>query len=209
MKFTTALLLLSSLVSTVVAPGNKVRSHVVRQRQGPPEHANGRGRCDEKTSYFEISYTIQYPTRYNFVNEEEPFQNPGDQALFDDDVYAEDQKTVIGRIYGYCILTDAPNFSAFPSDENSGSTYCQTPLSLDAKVNGRRVKGTFTTAGVILNPVGLPNQPAAEGVSAITGGTGDFKYAQGTVELKQLDQEWISEKAFIRIMDVGEAGTSW
>lgn len=210
MKLTT-LLLLFHLVSTVVAPGSKFRqSHVRHERtRGPPNHSQGHVRWDS-CEEFEISYLIKYPTRLNPVDPSRPLETPGDQALFDDDIYALDKTTVIGRIYGFCILTEAPILNdspTAPSDEQPGSSYCQTPVSFDTEVNGRDVKGTITTAGVIFFPVGLPYQPAAQGTSAITGGYGDLKYAQGTVEVKQLDERWIREDAMIRLSDCG--GRSW
>jgi hypothetical protein len=207
MKFAHAVpLLILSLATTVVAPtGNKFRSQHVHEQQGPPDHARGRGPLadyDSGAPDIEISYLIKYPTRFNFVDANNPFQTPGDEALFDDPIFKDDKKTVIGRIFGFCILTDVP----IPN-KPSGSAYCQTPVSLDTYVNGKHVQGTFTTAGVIFNPAGLGFQQASEGISTITGGTGDLKYAQGTVELKQLDETWISEKASIRLNYCG--GSKW
>lgn len=100
---------------------------------------------------------------------------PGNIFVFDQNLLADDAKTVIGRNAGYCIRTDpgAPDFSStdhsyLPDDPNNNYGQCTWTLWF-SKNSG--YTGSVTVSG----------READIGPSkiAIIGGTGDFIGAKG------------------------------
>lgn len=110
--------------------------------------------------------------------------SPGDIFVFDQQLLASDSETVIGRNAGYCIRTDpgAPDFSGtdhpgLPDDPDNNYGQCTWTLSFDGRSG---YTGTITVSG----------READIGTSmlSITGGTGDFAGASGTMRSTPVPQ---------------------
>jgi hypothetical protein len=187
MKFFQATIFLYSLVALVDAD---------RLRRG---HKHSRNVDYDCMSSRQIVYYFKAPESILPIDPDKPYQTPGDQAIYADDLYESpnSKDKSIGKVYGYCILTEPVE----PGKE-SGSAFCHSTYQIYGV-------GSFNSAGVVFNPAGLAlGQPPASGTQAITGGTGHFLNAQGTVETVQQDQEWLKETATFSCANVYMSSTT-
>ncbi len=109
---------------------------------------------------------------------------PGDVFVFDQQLLAADQNTVIGRNAGFCIRTDpgAPDFSGtdhpeLPDDPDNNYGQCTWTLSFDQHAH---YTGAITVSG----------READLGTSTVSiiGGTGDFTGVTGSMSSTPLPQ---------------------
>ena len=119
------------------------------------------------------------------ADSEDGLDSPGDVFVFDQQLLAEDESTVIGRNAGYCIRTDpgAPDFSStdhptLPDDPNNNYGQCSWTLAF---YDNSGYSGSLTVSG----------READKGTSqvAIIGGTGDFTGATGVLITTPIPQD--------------------
>jgi hypothetical protein len=94
-----------------------------------------------------------------------PGPSHGDLRVFNGPLYNEDETEVIGRLDGFCVLTD-------PADDPSEQQRPQCLLTFSLP------DGAITVQGVQPRPA-LTALPASETIDAITGGTGAYQTARG------------------------------